>query len=265
MQVEWERLELVEGSVRCIEEAGAAGSPEELAAGGGDEVGAYGRHVEGQLARGLAGIDEVPDVGVPEGCADAGDVVHQAVLGGAVGDRDDRDVVVEHRAEGVHVDAAVGVVRDELDLRTGAVGHLQQGQDVGGVLGGRHEDAVTGVEGPGVHDGQEGPVPSGRGGLHEGDLVRSCAEEGGGGVADGLDPVACLGMGLVPADLLLPAEVVDHGLGHDGRGQGRARVVQVGHPGAARGLGPQAVHIQGGVSGGHPCIQAGPVPSRSRT
>ena len=79
------------GEVRADEQqAGAAGAPQPLAAGGGGHVAADGADVDRQLAHALAGVEEVGHAGPAAQGPGLLHRVDQAAVGADVGERDQR-------------------------------------------------------------------------------------------------------------------------------------------------------------------------------
>ena len=158
---------------------------------------------------------------------------------GHVGERDDLDPLVEHRLERPDIHAAGRVVRDPLDRRARAVGHLAQRDVVARVLGLRRQDPVAGAEAHRV----ERHVPRAGGVLDDADLVGVAADQRRDGVVGVLDPVGAPGGRLVPADRHLELEVLDDRLVDGRRRERRAGVVEVRDVRDARRLGSGALDV----------------------
>ena len=120
-----------------VEEAGAARAAQVLAAGGGEHVAADRVDVERQLADRLAGVEQVGDAGRAREAPDLGGRVDQAAVGRHVGDGDELDALVEQVARAPRRRAGRARRRHDLDDRAGAPRHLEEGDEVAGVLGPR--------------------------------------------------------------------------------------------------------------------------------
>ena len=200
-----------EGAAARVQEAGAARSAEPLAAGGGEEVAAERLDVERQDARRLARVEHVERVAAGGAArrTDALGRLHHARLGLHVRERDERGGAGrrggERALQSLHVGDAVGAHRQHLELRAGALGHLQHRHRVARVLTLPREDAVVRPEGERV----EGARPSGLRALGERDLVgRAIQQRRDGGVRLALDARRRR----VAADRPLEVEVARHGV-----------------------------------------------------
>src|SRR5687768_15930103 len=116
---------------RDVEEAGAERAEEAFVAGGGEEVAADGFDIDGNVAEGLGGIDEIEDVAFFGDLADGGDGLDGT---GDVGGVEERDEA------GLGRDGAADIVRIDEAFSAG-----------GGV--GRGDVAVLGEELEGAEDG----------------------------------------------------------------------------------------------------------------
>ncbi len=169
----------------------------------------------------------------------AGGGIDQAAVGRHVGDGDQLHPLVDHALQRIDRNLAGLVARDHLDHGAGALGDLQEGDDVAGILGAGGQDAVAGGEG----DGVEGHVPGAGGVFDEGDLVGVAAEQRRRRVVEALDRVVLAVRRLVAADGRLELEVVDRGVEHGLRHQRGAGVVEMEHVGAPGRLAPRPRHI----------------------
>ena len=227
-----------ERTVGGVEETGAAGTPQELASGGRDEVGADRHGVEGELPDRLAGVEEVPRGGprLPQCAPDLLGRVEQPVLARSVGDRDDLDPLVEQAPQRRR--------RRGLPIRRRARRPPRRPRD-GRPPGRRARCSRTRR----ARRGCGRPRPSGidrNPRSHESValVVRAMCRASvptrlaARGI-DGVDPGGRLVMRLVAADLGLATQVRDHRVDHDLRRQGRSRVVEVVHARGARRVGAQ--------------------------
>ena len=89
MQIEHGGLESVDHLAAHVEEAGAARRPQELAAGGGEQVAADALDVDGELSDRLAGVEQERHPRLPGEGAHLLGRVDQAAVGGHVGGRDE--------------------------------------------------------------------------------------------------------------------------------------------------------------------------------
>src|SRR5215467_912137 len=117
-----------------VEKPGPAGSAQELAAGGGQEVTADRVHLYRHLPHRLAGVEQEGNPGLTGNGADLRGRVDQAAAGWHVRQRDELDPFVDDRAQFIDVDLPVLVVTDHYDLRAGGTGDLQIGHVVAAVL-----------------------------------------------------------------------------------------------------------------------------------
>ena len=105
-QVDERRVEPLHHARPDVEEPGAAGPAQELAAGGGEQVAADLVHVDPQLADRLACVEEEQHAGGPAAPADLGDRRDRSVRRRHVGDRHETDTAT----------VELGVERGEVDL-----------------------------------------------------------------------------------------------------------------------------------------------------
>jgi hypothetical protein len=240
VQVEHRRLQPFAQPRVHVEEAGAARAAQVLAAGTRQRVALEARDVEVELARRLARVQQERDAGRLGDRADLLGRVHQAALGGHVGDGDQLDVAVDAPPQLFDVQLARRVVADHLDDRAGAPGDLQERDGVAGVLRPGRQDPVAGAE----RERVEHRLPGARRVVGQRDVVALRAEQPGHRRVHRVQAVRRFGGGFVPADQRFVAQVLDDGVGHDGRGQCRARVVEVDHLGAARGFAARAFDVE---------------------
>ncbi len=128
------------------------------------------------------------------------------------------------------------VVRYGDDLDPEAARGGEHGEDVARVLRVRDQHAVALRQ----RHREEGAQPRVGGAGRERDVPSVGADQAPAGGVDRVDPLGRLVVGLVAADLRLAEQVRDHRVDHDLRRQRGARVVEVVHPGSARGCRPAA-------------------------
>src|SRR5690606_1285834 len=101
----------LEHAVRNVQEAGAAGTAEELARRRGQEVAADRAHVDRHLSDGLARVYEIQHVVLAADAADRLDVLHEPRVRRHVRHADDlRRRLADDALDGADVDAALGRV-----------------------------------------------------------------------------------------------------------------------------------------------------------
>ena len=132
-----------------------------------------------------------------------------------------------------------GIGVDDIDLDTGALGHLEKGDVVAGVLVGGGDDAVAGSQAQRV----EGHLPGAGGVLQECYFVLRAVEKAGYAGVDGLQFAGNLVGGLVSADLLFKAEMFDDACHHRARLEAGAGVVEEDGLLAACSIGSEVVNI----------------------
>jgi hypothetical protein len=131
--------------------------------------------VDGHLADGLAGVQQVDGPGLAGHLSYLGGRVDQAALRGHMRDRDEFDPFVDHGTQRVDVELTVRVVRYHVDADAVTAGCLQEGDGVAHVLGTGRQNAVA--LGPG--QGVERHVPGAGGVLHHRDVVPLGAHQAG--------------------------------------------------------------------------------------
>jgi len=158
-----------------------------------------------------------------------------------MGDGHELHRAIQAAREISHVELAVLVVSDDLHHCPRALGHLQQGDGVAGVLRAGGEDSVAGRERQCV----ERHVPSPAGVLHQRDLAGAAAEHPSYGGVGVVGVFLCLHGCLVAADAGFQLQMRDHRLRDCTRRQRGTRVVQVRHRAAARRVSTGPIHVQG--------------------
>ena len=196
VEIDERGLEPLDGVTAHVEEAGAAGPAQILAAGGREHVAADLPHIDRELADRLAGVEQIEEVVARGDAADLRRGIDEPASPGHVGDRDQLRAGTDRALERGEVDLAGRVALDHVDLDPRARLDLQEREVVRQVLGARGDDAVARPEG----DRVEGHVPGARGVLHDRDLVRPGPDQGGHGVVGILDAIGCFGRRLVAAD-----------------------------------------------------------------
>ncbi len=233
------RLESLDGPRPGPQEAGPAGSAQELATGPGQQVATQLGHIDRQLPDHLGRVEQVEDVGGPGDPADLRRRVDQPAAGGDPGQPDHPGALIDQVSERLHVDLTGSVVRDDHQLGARPRGHLPVRQHAAAVLVDPGQDPVSRAQRHRV----ERRVPGVGRVVEQRDLVLGPADQRGKTASRAGDPVRHGRLRLVPPDLRLQLQLGPHHV-QGGRGhQAGTGVVQVGAVRAPGGLLPQLLHV----------------------
>ncbi len=105
----------------------------------------------------LAGIQQEGNACSPGHLAHPRRRLHQAAVGGHVGERDQLDPIVEQPLQGLQIHLSSLVAFHDADLGSGAPRDLQKSDVVAGVFIGRGHDAIAWGESQGVKSHLPGP------------------------------------------------------------------------------------------------------------
>ena len=147
VQVQEGRFELFKDATAHIEKTGATWASKIFAAGSREHIAADLIDIDGHLADGLAGIDEVEDSGLAGNLANGGDGVDETAIGWNVCDGDELDTLINGFAQRFEGDLSIFIVGDGFDGCASLLGNLEEGDVVAGLLGHGGEDAVARFEG----------------------------------------------------------------------------------------------------------------------
>ena len=206
-------MQAIEHVATNIQKANAARATQKLAAGRGQQVALNGIDVEHELARRLAGIDQVENAVLARDCAYRLNRVDQPAVGGNVSDRDQAHALVDHGAQRVHAGFAALRRRNDFDLDTLFTGNLQVGKIVRRVLGLGGQDAVTRLK----PDRVKRHHPADRGIFDDGHFVTMATNQACHRVVTRFDLVESPPLSLVTANRSLQLQMFDLGLQHAAR------------------------------------------------
>ena len=162
--------------------------------------------VDGQLADGLACVEQNERAVGPREFDDLADGVDQAAVGGDVDDGDDANTIVEHVLECVEVDASVLIARDDLDVGTGRTRPPQCSDGVARVFDSADEDSITGSE----RNGSEEVVPRTGRAVRQSDIGCLSTDDPGQRMGNSSEGAALTSSCDVSADVGFTSQVLDH-------------------------------------------------------
>ena len=136
MQVDEGRVDLVEKALADIKEACATRAAQKFAPRAGQDIAADGAHVQGHLADRLAGIEQVDQAVFAGDAAHLDRRVHEAAVGGDMGEGDQARARRNHGIKRRDVDLTRGIGGHKINVQAAPSGLLQQGQIVGNIVGG---------------------------------------------------------------------------------------------------------------------------------